>query len=125
MLQKSAFSVFLQEKLNCNSCVQFILSKKYFLAAEKIQYLRDVASGTSSKMCGIWAKFHTELGYCLISLHCNNDSSFSWTSWRTEKTAIQNLLEFRFMLKPLACIFHPIYVHTQCFSTPPQCLMIS
>lgn len=116
MLQKSAFSVFLQERLNCNSCVQCILNKKYFLAVEKIHYLRGVTSGTSSKMCDIWAEFHTELGCCLISLHCNNGSSFSWTNWRKEKTAFQNLLYicFRLMLKSPACIFHSVYVHPQC-----------
>lgn len=46
-------SIFLQERLHCNSCVQFILNKKYFLAVEKIHYLRGVISGTSSKMSGI------------------------------------------------------------------------
>lgn len=125
MLQKSVFSVFLQERLNCKSCVQFILNKKYFLAVEKIDYLRDVTSGTLSNICCIWAKFHTDLGYCFITLHCNNDNSFSWTSWRKEEAAIQNLCEFRVMLKSPACIFHPGYVHIQCFSTSTQCLMIS
>lgn len=122
VLQKSALSVVLQERLHCNSCVQFILYKKYFLAVGRTDYLKSVTLGTSSKICCIWAKFHTELGYCLISLLCNNDSSFSWTSWRKEEAAIQNLIEFRVMLKSPACIFLPVYVHTQCFST---CLMIS
>lgn len=41
--------VFLQERLNCNSCVQFILNRRYFLAVEKIHYPRGVTSGTLSK----------------------------------------------------------------------------